>query len=236
MKKRIYAIVIAGIMVLAMALTACGSGTSGGGTPDTAGGGTQPDTAEKTEIDISALKTLGDLYAQVPENLFRGHSIGGDKVVFIFESGGTLYRAIASPSQEQIDKAIPVDRTTEEGKKELESIFKDVPLDKMEDLNDQKLSEESIKALIGKTGEELLQDGWSVDGSYMLGKEPMFYMSYGPFSYEVTFEGKSDLLDRAMKDESFRDTPEFDIEKIIKTMTVKSIENPNIGNNALEVQ
>lgn len=228
MRKRIYAAVITGIMVLALALTACGSGTSGGGT--------QPDSAGKKEIDISALKTLGDVYAQVPDELFRGDSIGGERAVFIFESGGTLYRAVAGPSKEQIDKAFAVDRSTEEGKKELESIFKDVPLDGLEDLNDQKLSEESIKALIGKTGEELLQDGWSVDGNYMLGKEPLFYLSYGPFSYEVTFEGKSDLLDRAMEDESFRDSPDFDIGKIIAAMTVKSIENPNVSDNALNIQ
>ena len=227
MKKKV--IIFACIMAMAMAMTGCGSGAS-----DASGDGIQTESSSGKSIDVNALKTFGDIFSQVPADQSRGKSIGDGKIVCAFENDGIAYRAVGTLSDELISKVFAIDTSTEEGQKEEQEALKDVPVDTLENLSEQVLTDDQIKEFIGKTGEELLQEKWTINGTYMLDLK-LVYMDYGPYTYEVVFDGESDLLKKVLEDNTIIDDPEFDIAEVIRTMTVKSIENPNLSDSILDI-
>lgn len=83
-------------------------------------------------------------------------------------------------------------------------------IEKIENLNETILSQEELDALMGKTGQELLDDGWVWTGHDLEAME--FWMQKGAFTYTIVFDGKVDEADY--------DT--FDAEEGIREMTVKS--------------
>ena len=234
MKKK----VILFACIMAMAMTACGTGASGvsntSGASDASGDGIQAEASSGKTIDVNALKTFGDIFSQVPADQLRGESIGYGKIVCAIENDGITYRAIGTLSDELSSKVFAIDTSTEEGQKEEQEALKDVPVDTLENLSEQVLTDDQIKEFIGKTGEELLQEKWTPAGSYMLDQKCV-YMDYGPYTYEVIFDGESDLLKKVLEDNTILEDPEFDIAEVIRTMTVKSIENPNPSASMLEV-
>lgn len=241
MKKKV--IIFACIMTMAMAMTACGSSApdaSGASNSNTSGASNasgveaQSESSAGKTIDVNALKTIGDVFSQVPADQFIGESITDGKVVCAFESEGITYRAIGILSDELSNEVMTIDTSTEEGKKKEKEMLKDVPVDTLENLNELVLTDDQIKGFIGKTGEELLQEKWTTTGSFMLDNK-LVYMDYGPYTYAVTFTGESDLLKKILEDSTLLDDPEFDIAEVIKTMTVESIENPELSSSLLEV-
>ena len=85
-------------------------------------------------------------------------------------------------------------------------------------LNDQILSEDDLKALAGKTGKELVGEGWMYTGSYMLENMDV-EMNYGPFAYMVRFDGKVDE----------KDWEDYDVEAGTADMKVVSAEFSQMG-------
>ena len=86
--------------------------------------------------------------------------------------------------QEKIEK---LDVTYDDYDLEMEKLVAPLKIGKAEDLSEQMLSPEEINALTGKTGEELLNDGWTITG-YDL-DQVMFLMTKDVFEYQVFFEG-----------------------------------------------
>ena len=94
-----------------------------------------------------------------------------------------------------------------------------VPETFIENLSAQIPSQETLDALIGKTGEELLNDGWTCEGWTFEGQnlnELVFHLNHGPFAYDVTFDGTEDL-------------PEDFDEANLNPLTVASITCSGIG-------
>ena len=87
----------------------------------------------------------------------------------------------------------------------------------VEDLTGQKLTQEEMDALAGKTGRELMEAGWYTNGYNLEDME--FWMGYGPFEYTVAFNEK-------VAEENW-DTFE---EEDIADMTVKSVTFLALGN------
>ena len=94
-----------------------------------------------------------------------------------------------------------------------------LPITRIENLTAQIPSREALDALIGKTCEELLNDGWTCEGWTLEGpelNELVFHLNHGPFAYGVTFDGAEDLPD---------DFNEADL----KPLTVTSVTYSGIG-------
>ena len=70
----------------------------------------------------------------------------------------------------------------------------------------------------GKTGEQLLADGWTVTG-YDL-NQTVFFMEKGPFQYRFYFDGK------------LEESEGFDENEAIKPLSVKAVQFEMLGNNA----
>ena len=91
-------------------------------------------------------------------------------------------------------------------------------MEKLENLSEQILTQDQLDQLKGKTGQELLRDGWTCSGSFNL-ESKEFFLNYGPFLYSVTFDGE--ITEKNAED--------FDDEAGIRELTVKSVQFSELG-------
>jgi hypothetical protein len=211
---------MATLMIAACVLTGCGS--AGGGTGEGSDGGAGSGNAEALSTDT--LKTFGDVIALEGKEELQ-NSVGNGKVVYAFKKDGTYYRIWSEIPKELEQEYIDIDISQEGYEDKQNKLIENVEVGHVENLSEQMLSEEALKALAGKTGKELVAEGWSYQGSYNL--EVMeVYMDYGPFAYVVTFDGK-------IEEENSDD---FDIEAATKDRKCKAARFESLGNNAVETE
>ena len=134
-------------------------------------------------------------------------------LVYAFELDGTYYRATTSISQDMAETLRELDFNDEK----FIELVKPLAIEKMENLSEQILSQDELDALIGKTGQELLDEGWYSSGYNLETME--FWMNYEPFVYTVTFDGEV----------AKEDYESFDDEEDIKDLTVKSAKFMTLG-------
>ena len=139
----------------------------------------------KETIDVDKLKTIGDIIKLQPDEYQT--AAYEDKYVYAFKAGDGYYRAIADIPKDVHEKIEKLDVTHDDYNVEIEKLVAPLKIGKAEDLSEQMLSPEEINALTGKTGEELLNDGWTITG-YDL-DQVMFLMTKDVFEYQVFFEG-----------------------------------------------
>jgi hypothetical protein len=177
------------------------------------------DTTPPTQLDasnIDSLKTFEDVINLTKEE--TQSSVGNGYVVYAFKFGDDYYRVYSAISKELEDEYINIDITDEDAQEKQEALIKDIEVDKVEKLTDQILTEEQCNELVGKTGKDLVTDGWTYDGSYML-DEMEIWMAKGPFVYAVTFDG-------TVPESEYED---FDCEKDTKDMKVKAVRFEMLG-------
>ena len=97
------------------------------------------------------------------------------------------------------------------------AILSPLAIDKIENLSEQILSQEELDKLVGKTGKDLQDAGWTFGGQDLSTME--FWMNYGAFSYTVVFDGSVP--------ESDWET--FEAETGTADMTVKSATYNSLG-------
>ena len=182
-------------------------------------GNKEKDTEKADQGAIQSLKTMGDLASLEREE--EQSSVGNGKAVFAFKYGGTYYRVTADLTEETEKEYIDVDILEEGYEEKQREILAPVEITKIEDLSEQILPQEDLDALAGKTGKELVDEGWTYSGSYNL-EEMQVWMVNGPFEYTVVFDGNIDE----------ENSDDFDIEKATKDMKVKSAEFNALGDAA----
>ena len=200
---------VALILVLMLAMFGM-AGCGGSGSSDSSGGS---DSGEAVNVD--SLTTIGDVIAMEPEGLqsavFENH------VVYAFQAGDTYYRVIADISDEDQEKYFNISYEDQDYEAQQNEIVSPLAIAKIENLNEQMLSQEDMDALVGKTGKELQDEGWTFSGHDLEKME--FWMNYGPFLYTVTMDGTVEEKDW----ETFND------ETDTKDMKVKSVEFNSLG-------
>lgn len=200
--KRIVSLLLVLLMAVCM-LTACG--------------GSKDEPKEKSAgASVDSFKTIGDIIEAAPEDLQS--AVYEDKVVYAFKMGDNFYRAIAAISKEDSDAYMKVDFADEDYQEQQNKIVAPLKIDKIEDLSDQLISQEELDKLVGKTGKELVEDGWTYNGSYFL-EEMQFELNKGPFVYMFVFDGSVDE----------KDYEDYDAEKGTRDMKVKSASFSALG-------
>ena len=206
MKRILY---LALVLVMTVMMTA-GCGGAGSSSSEAA------DQQQEETVSVDSLKTIGDIIALERET--QQWAVFEDKVVYAFELDGKYYRAIAEISPETAEAIWNIDYSDEDYEKKEKDLLAPVEISNIEDLSGRILSEEDRNALVGKTGQELLDSGWTVGSGHNL--ETMeFWMAYGPFEYTVVFDGKVDEADYET----------FDDYEDIKDLKVKSVEFLMLG-------
>ncbi|MBO4692883.1 MAG: hypothetical protein J5659_00615 [Clostridia bacterium] len=164
---------------------------------------------------IDEIKTLGDIIALGNDD---DQKAAYDSVyIYAFKFDDIYYRAICNIPQETFDTIIDLDVTEEDYDKKLNKIIAPIKIDKMEKLEDYKLSQYELDALVGKTGKDLFEAGWTSSGHNLEDME--FWLNYGPFEYTVVFDGKVEE----------KDYEDFDDEEDTKDLVIKSIEYSQVG-------
>ena len=199
MKKALTLLLV--ILMAAALLTGCGRKKANG-------------NSEESAKTIDSIKTLGDVIALEGENKQSATYEGMQ--IYVFELGETYYRVRAELPEDVTQAVWDTDFGDEDQIEKLNKLLAPIEITEIEDLNDQMLTEDEMKSLVGRTGQELMDSGWYSSGYNLETME--FWMNYGPFMYTVVFDGKVEEADR----ESFN-------EEDIRDMTVKSVEFLMLG-------
>jgi hypothetical protein len=210
--KKSFVIVLSLLIVLSL-FAACGKKGSNDPTP----------TNNIPASDTLSVKTIGEALALKGEGEFQSATLGKAYVV-VFEKDGVYWRVIAELTPEQHDAIFALDILDEDHEEKEKELVSPLTVTKCENLNEKKLSDDDMTALVGKTGAELFDSGWTTGMGYDL-ESMEFYLEYAPFMYTVTFE----------KQEQLENTDDFDEEAAVASLKVVSVSFSGLGNSATEI-
>ena len=214
MKKAI-AMLLISLLVLSL-LTACGSAAGSASAPEaekteSASAASAAETAEEAPAAEDAeFKTMGDVFG------FESSCYGGgdDYYVYVFEKDGIIYRATAELPQEVSETVAAIDLFDEQYDTKVREAVSPVEITKLENLTEMIPTQEELDKLIGKTGQELLDDGWIIWSWQDDGTD--YDMYHGPFTFTVSFDGTTDTMNEIGEPD-------------ISGLTVKSVTYDGIG-------
>ena len=170
-----------------------------------------PEGKDGAHVALDTVKTLGELLG-LPD---VGSSLTGTTYVYAFEQDGNTYRAICDVSEETAQAIFDLDFDDPDYDKKLNDLIAPLPVKAIENLTENLPTQEEADQYIGKTGQELIDDGWTVH-FYNL-DELRFGMTCGVYSYDITFEGK------------IQDPEDFNEDTDMGGLTVKTITCDGIG-------
>ncbi len=201
--KIILALGLALVAVL-MALTACTK--------------TEPSGAGQSAPSgfAASLKTLADVYAVSADGETQeGYS--ETKYVYVFQVNGVYYRAVAQ-LESDVSKELWDIEYGEDQEQKIQALLGPVAVERVENLSEQIPSQEELDKLVGKTGQELFDDGWSYYYYNLEDMETGLY--HGPFSYTVCFDYDGEPMEN---------TDDFDFYAEFKDLTVSSVTFSGLG-------
>ena len=143
-----------------------------------------PEGKDGKPVDLDAVKTLGDLLG-LPE---VGTGLTGTTYVYAFEQDGSTWRAICDVPEETAQAIFDLDFDDPDYDTKLNELIAPLPVKVIENLTENIPSQKEADQYLGKSGQELIDDGWTVH--YYNLDELQFKMTYGIYSYDITFEGK----------------------------------------------
>ena len=181
------------------------------------------DSANTPAANVTDFTTIGEAMAVAEENSVQTASYA-DYYVYVFELNGTYWRLTAQLTPEQSTAIMALDILEEDYNDKLAELVSPLAITNCENLNEMMLTEEEMNALAGKTGEDLLNAGWTSGYGYNL-EDMEFYLEYAPFCYTVVFES----------DQALENTDDFDVLEAIKPLTVKSVAFNMIGDSATDL-
>ena len=167
-----------------------------------------------TVENIEDAKVIGDILG-LPT---YGYGSSEDKLVYAFELKGVVYRAVARLEKATADAIFALDFSDPEYEKKYNELVAPLAIDHIDNLNELIPSQEELDKNIGKTGGDLVNEGWHC--SYVNFEDGEAGMDHGFYSYVVKFDDKITRNDDA------------EMEDLIKDMKVVSVTYEGIGDAA----
>ena len=203
-------------LALILGLTACGGSAapSASAAPE-AENAESASTAQETQAPEAAenaeFHTMADVFAYDSDN----YASGGDYYIYVFEKDGIIYRATAKFPPDVSEKVAAIDIFDEQYDAKVREAVAPLKIEKLDNLTEMIPPQEELDALVGKTGQDLLDDGWTI-WSYQLDIME-FGLHHGPFAFTVVFDGELEMTD------------DFDEYAAIAPLTIKSVTYDGIG-------
>ena len=161
---------------LAVPLASCTGQTSGAG----------DDATAAASADSSGWETVGDALSQSDS---KSAGWGDEYYVAVVEVGDSVYRVVAQMDEDATQKVDAVDWSRDDVSEQLDEAVSALSITKLEDLTADKLSADELEALVGKTGSELVDEGFVFQDYYMYGgEETGANFCKGYLAYMVTFD------------------------------------------------
>lgn len=174
-----------GMMLALGLLSACG------GQQASSGSGSAADTPAASTVDASSWKTLGDALAAKTDDVSSGWD--DEYYIVAFKSGDSLFRVVAKSEEGIQDKTSELDFLADDYNDKLLEVIGGLEIVSVEDLTAEVPTQEQLDAMVGKTGQELLDDGWAFESYYMTGgDETAATFTRGYVACNVTFDAKVD--------------------------------------------
>ena len=203
--KRIGTLIAAACLLLLL-LTACAQQTA---TESTASVSFDPGQV-KTMADVFPFKETGDFQDATTETQY----------IFAFEADGVYYRAEADMPEGLFDEVMSIEYD-EEHDAAVEKLLAPLKVTSLTNLSEQIPPQEELDKLVGKTGQELFDDGWTY-WFYDL-DEMKAGLNSGLFAYEVFFDYDGEPMEN---------TDDFDFYEEFKDLKVKSVTFTGLGDAA----
>lgn len=151
------------------------------------GGSNPAETAVSGTGAVDDCKTMSDVFA-LENRQNEQTALYGDYFIYAFELDGTYYQAIAEISEDIEEELWALDWADPDHDAKQAELIGPKELIRLVNLSDEIIPQEELDALVGKTGQDLLDDGWYNSGWNLDNME--FWMNKGAFSYTVIMEGE----------------------------------------------
>ena len=180
---------VAAVLCLALAvvpLVAC-SGQQGADSASSSAAASQAASGQAAGIDTSSWKTLGDALAVQTDSMASGWD--SEYYVTVFKAGVSIVRVVAKLDPATSAKVDAVDWSKNNVGEQVEAAAGAAPIESAEDLTGELVSQEELDKLVGKTGQELYDEGWKFDNYYMFTPDQTgATFAKGYLSYAFTFD------------------------------------------------
>ena len=169
------------------------------GETETAAPAEEPEPAAS---DPAEWKTLADVLALETDGMERGTN-GMDQYYLAFRYGGRYWMVTAGFSEELFRKLMNIDIFADDRKEQELAILGPCEIQSAVDLATRALPQEELDKWIGRTGGEMLEAGWEING-YTYEREGIrINMINGRFQYLVAFAEEIEVP------QSFGDAPDI---------------------------
>ncbi|MBQ4046352.1 MAG: hypothetical protein II627_07855 [Lachnospiraceae bacterium] len=145
---------------------------------------------KKEDASIKSFKTLGDLFEAVAS---RGTAFRQNTYIYAFELDGVYYRALTKLPSDVAKKVWSLNYDDDDYDSKVEKLLSPLKINEIQNLSAGIPTEKELKAIVGKTGRQLAESGWSFYGFDLDKME--FNASHGPYEFLVTFDGKLKTVD-----------------------------------------
>ena len=139
-------------------------------------------------LEDSTFKTLSDVLTMEKEQY--SYSMSEELYVIAFEANGAYYRVEAEITPEIVEAADAIDFFDEERDQKLDALLGPLPVSRVGDISACLPTQAELDALVGKTGQELLDMGFEHGMGYSFWDKAEFYLTKDLFEYHVYFNEK----------------------------------------------
>ncbi|MGI6221099.1 MAG: hypothetical protein ACOYIP_04420 [Coriobacteriales bacterium] len=223
MKKKILGVLVLCAALAAFALCAC---SSGGGSTDAPADEATEAAAEATgnAAEIPEFATVGEALALEANN--SAYSYNEKNFAYAFETEDGLQVRVTADMTDDVYKACEaVSFEDEDRDAKVREILSPLPVKSVEDLTQSIIPQEELDAYVGKTGQDLLDAGFTAGSYYLLGDNPEFGFENGYHEYAVVFN------------EAIPEGEEIDdVDATVGPMTIKSIKCAGISYAASDAE
>ncbi len=175
------------------------------------------EASDTDPIDASKIKTMKDVY-EYDDGENHQESYSDTDYIYIINVDGIYYRAIASMPKDISDKIWGLDFDDDKREQKIRDLISPLEVTSFENLSKQIPGQEELDKLIGKTGQELFDEGWTY---WYYNLENMEVgMNQGLYAYIVTFEYDGPEMENS---------DDFDFYEEFKDLKVKSVTFDRIG-------
>ena len=183
-KKTALACALSIALVASPLLAACGNSSNQQPASEAT---TSDEESKASELDMKSWQTLGDALEHATGSLSWGSN---DKyIVCVFEADDALVRAVGEMEPGVDEKMGEVDFFADDHDEQIAQIIGVLKLESAEDLSGDIPSQEELDALVGKTGQQLQDDGYAFESYYMYGgDETSAIYAHGFIGVDVTFD------------------------------------------------
>ena len=176
----------------------------------------EAEDVQPKDVSIESLATIGDVQESGIDLI--GYGYDDKRYACALEIDGIAYRLVADIPAEVSEAIWDMDFEEPDRDQKVQELLAPLEFSQVIDLNEDIPTQEDLDAWIGKTGQDLLDSGWTING-YDL-EASQFWMNIGPYQVLVTFS--EDLEVGTVIDE----------EGLISPLTIESLSYEGLGDPA----